>query len=264
MALMLTMFIIALAMVAEMMWPRRTLGGRLAWRWSNNFSLAAISWSINAVVASGVILLLSRWTELTHFGLLQRLGWGFWPSLALVLVITQLMGYVTHVLFHNVSWLWPLHAIHHSDVDVDVSTSYRHHPLEALVFLPVIAVVVLLLGMPLAVALAYQVFRILLSAFSHTNVRLSPALDRWLSKFIVTPDYHRVHHSSDQNYTNSNYGSLVPWFDYLFGTAKYRNFSLHEEFELGLEQGRSDKANRVDQLILGLRQFTARASRDSR
>jgi len=137
-------------------------------------------------------------------------------------------------------------------VDVDVSTSYRHHPLEPLVFLPIVSPLIILLGIGVGATLAFAVIRISLTIFSHSNISVPESVDRVLNTVIVTPDYHRVHHSRELPYTNSNYGSIVPWFDYLFGTARVREFDSHGEFDLGLDQGRSREDNRVDRMIFRL------------
>jgi sterol desaturase/sphingolipid hydroxylase (fatty acid hydroxylase superfamily) len=253
--LMFTMLVFTLALLAEMLWPRRAPSASLSRRWLNNVSLALITWYVSQFLGIWFSLALARWTDLNEYGLLHQIELGFWLSLLIVIVVLQFLSYWTHVAFHRVPWLWPLHAIHHSDVDVDATTSYRHHPLEPLVFLPLLAVATLLLGIPLTVALGYQAFRIIFTVFSHSCVRIPELWENRIRRFVVTPDYHRIHHASDPEFTNSNYGSLVPWFDYLFGSARHRDFSEHESFQLGLGTGRSPRSNRIDQLVLGLGKF---------
>ena len=231
---------LTITIAAEMLWPRRSPSAPVAWRWGNNLGLA------NVVL----ILLLADWTTVHRLGLFHQFSSGFWLPLLTLFVTLQFITYLTHIAFHRIPWLWRLHAIHHSDVDVDISTNLRHHPLEPLVFMPVLLTVVTLLGVSFEVALTYQIIGIFLNTFAHTNVRLPPKLDRILNKVLVTPDFHRVHHSSERTYTNSNYGNIVPWFDYLFGTAKSRRFEEHESFELGLEYGRDGASNRVDRMLM--------------
>jgi len=173
-----------------------------------------------------------------------------WLPLATLIVVSQFLSYITHVIFHRYPILWRLHEIHHSDVDIDVSTSYRHHPLEPLVFMPLITPLILLLGVSGQTALTYQSIVIAMTVFAHSNLRLPEAIERWLCKIVVTPDFHRLHHSSDKRFTNSNYGGFVPWFDYLFGTASHKPFEEHETMELGLEYHREPRDSRVDRLLL--------------
>jgi sterol desaturase/sphingolipid hydroxylase (fatty acid hydroxylase superfamily) len=249
-ALLITCSALVLAVFVEMLWPRRQPVTSITWRWSNNFGLAFTTWSVSKLASYAFILALARWTQVHSVGIFQQFDAGFWLPLASLLLVTEFIAYLSHVAFHHIPWLWPLHAVHHTDVDVDISTSYRHHPLEPLIFMPVIITVVLVMGISLEVAIAFQVITIFLTVFAHTNVRLPAWLDRMLNKIVVTPDFHRVHHSSEQDFTNSNYGVLVPWFDYAFGTAKSRDYAAHESFELGLEHSRKEADTRLDQLLL--------------
>lgn len=250
--LVITMVVLTVAVAAETFWPRRELQMPLTWRWGNNLVLALITWYSAHLVSYVVMMDFALWTQEHQFGLFHQFEVGLLIQLAALLVISQFMSYLTHVAFHKVPWLWPLHAVHHSDVDVDVSTSYRHHPLEPLVFLPVVAPIIILLGIGVWTTVAFAAIRIGITVFCHSNIRLPESVDKVLRKVIVTPDFHRVHHSRELPYTNSNYGSLVPWFDYLFGTARLRDFDSHENFDLGLDEGRSLDDNRVDRLVLKL------------
>ena len=249
-AIIITAAALTLAIAAEMYRPRRELSAPLGWRWGHNLTLAVLTWYVSHVASLAFILFLARWTQIHQFGLFHDYQGSLWLPLLVMLLVTQFISYVTHLLFHHVPWLWAVHAVHHSDVDVDVSTSFRHHPFEPLVFLPLLTPIVLLLGVPPAAVLGYKIVDIFLTIFSHSNVRLPRGLESTLSRFIVTPDFHRVHHSSESQFTNSNYGNIVPWFDYLFGTARKRDFDSHERFELGLEYARDRRSGRLDRLLL--------------
>jgi sterol desaturase/sphingolipid hydroxylase (fatty acid hydroxylase superfamily) len=122
------------------------------------------------------------------------------------------------VLFHAVPVLWRLHRVHHADLDFDATTGLRFHPLEILLSLGLKAAVVVLLG---AVPWAVVAFEVLLNAasvFNHGNVALPECLDRWLRWIVVTPDMHRVHHSTRMVETNSNFGfgSCTRWLRIMF------------------------------------------------
>lgn len=238
-----------LFMLWEMLAPRRKEAGGIAWRWGNNFSLGLVSWYLTAMGNTLLVLWIADWTDQRDLGLLPALGLGPVPEFVILLASTQLLSYWVHVAFHRVPWLWPLHAVHHSDTEVDVSTSYRHHPLEPLLTLPVSAPLVFMLGVSLEAVAIYRLFAVAATVFSHGNVRIPEGLERYLRLVVLTPDFHRVHHSSDARYTNSNYGSLVPWFDYLFGSARHRPYSEHETMELGLEYLREPRDSRFDHLL---------------
>lgn len=246
----ITTVVLTVAICAEMLAPRRELSAPLGWRWGNNFSLAVVTWALSHLVSVAVYFSAGKWATANEVGLFAgRPDW-FWLPLATLFLVAQFLAYVTHVIFHRYPLLWRLHEIHHSDVDVDVSTSYRHHPLEPLVFMPLITPLILLLGVPAHAALAYQGIGIALTVFAHSNLRVPEPLERWLSKLVVTPDFHRLHHASERRYTDSNYGVIVPWFDYLFGTASHRPFAEHESMQLGLEYHRAPAESRVDRLLL--------------
>lgn len=245
-----TILALAIAMLLESLAPRRKLAQGLLFRWANNFSLAAVTWYTSVLVASAFTLYLVGIADTQGFGLMKYLEAGPVASFIVYLLVTQFISYISHVLFHKVSWLWPIHALHHSDVDVDVSTTYRHHPIEPLVFLPVSAPIVMMLGVPLEVAAVYKIFEIAIQVLSHSNIRLPESVDRVLRLFILTPDFHRLHHCSENRFTDSNYGSVLPLFDYLFGTASKRPFDEQESMETGLEYLREPADSRLDRMLM--------------
>ena len=248
---MFTFAALTVGMLLESLAPRRELQQGIVWRWANNFSLSLLTWYASTYATTVFSLWLAHWTSLNQVGLLAAVGAGPVLSFFALLLLTQFISYWTHVAFHRIPWLWPLHAIHHSDVDIDVTTSYRHHPLEPILIIPIALPPILVLGIPLEVLLAYKFFEISMTIFSHSNVRLPEAIEKVLRYIILTPDFHRLHHCSEVRYTNSNYGSLVPWFDYLFRTASNRPFDDQESMEIGLEYLREPVDGRLDQLLWG-------------
>ncbi|HBO12919.1 MAG TPA: hypothetical protein DD491_09065 [Halieaceae bacterium] len=245
-----TFAIFAVALVAEGLAPARETAGNIAWRWANNFSLGLVSWYTSAVASTLFLVWLAGWTEVHQVGLLDKLGAGPVLGFLALLTLTQFLSYWVHRVFHAWRWLWPLHAIHHSDTDMDASTTYRHHPLEPLISMPLAAPAVLALGVSPEAALAYRLFDIGIQVFSHSNISLPAPLERVLRYLVLTPDFHRVHHCAEARYTNSNYGSLVPWFDYLFGTARHRGAGEQRSMALGLEYLREPGDSRIDRLLL--------------
>jgi sterol desaturase/sphingolipid hydroxylase (fatty acid hydroxylase superfamily) len=250
-----TLCALILCMVLEALFPRRSLRQPLLWRWGNNFSLALVTWYTSVVASSLFVVYAAQFTNSLGFGLLPALNAGPLLSFTILLLVVQLSSYVIHIAFHKIPLLWPLHAIHHSDVEIDISTSYRHHPLEPLVSLPLMVPLVLLLGAPVEVAVTYKALEIFMAVFNHSNLRLPAWLDRILRLVLVTPDFHRLHHCSQRQFTDSNYGGVVPWFDYLFGTASNRPYAEQESMELGLEYQREPADSRLDRMILA--PFTA-------
>jgi sterol desaturase/sphingolipid hydroxylase (fatty acid hydroxylase superfamily) len=183
----------------------------------------------------------------THgWGLLNNVDLPGWLAVMLCVVMLDLLIYLQHVLFHALPILWRLHLVHHADLDVDATTGVRFHPLEVLLSLGIKIGAVVLLGVP---ALSVLLFEILLNAtsiFNHGNVRLPGWLDRILRLIVVTPEMHRIHHSILSRETNSNFGFNLPWWDYLFGTYRFRPAAGHERMTVGLERYRDKR--RADQL----------------
>jgi sterol desaturase/sphingolipid hydroxylase (fatty acid hydroxylase superfamily) len=171
-------------------------------------------------------------------------------AIALTLLLLDLAIYVQHVLTHAVPALWRLHRVHHTDLDLDVTTGVRFHPFEILLsVLYKIALVVALGAHPLAVL----IFEVLLngsSLFNHANVRLPAMLERWLRLIWVTPEMHRVHHSVLRRETDSNYGSCLSLWDRLFGTYVAQPQAGHDRMTIGLEAFRTPAEQSLWSLLM--------------
>lgn len=219
-------------------------------RWLNNLGLTAIGHSFLYLLDRMMLVLAAWWVSSMGGGLLQALEAPFIVSLIATLLVIEFAGYLLHLLFHKVPALWRLHAIHHSDTGVDFTTTYRHHPVEivlnSLLSLPFI----LILGPPALAVLAVEVFRTVMIYTGHANIYIPEPVDRFLRRFLVTPDFHRLHHCSERKHTDSNYSVMVPWFDYLFGTASQRPFKEQETMTLGLEYYRDARSSRLDRMLL--------------
>ena len=158
----------------------------------------------------------------------RRTGWGLfnlvalpaWVAVVAAVILLDLAIYLQHVLFHAVPALWRLHRMHHADLDFDVTTGVRFHPVEILLSMLIKLGVIAALGAPAVAVLIFEVLLNATSMFNHGNVRLPRRLDRVLRWLVVTPDMHRVHHSIVPRETNSNFGFNLPWWDRLFGTYR--------------------------------------------
>jgi len=173
-----------------------------------------------------------------------------WIGVVASVILLDLAIYFQHVLFHAVPMLWRLHRMHHADLDIDVSTGLRFHPIEILLSMVIKLAVVTALG---ASAVAVLIFEILLNAtsmFNHSNIRIAPQIDRILRWFVVTPDMHRVHHSILRRETNSNFGFNLPWWDRLFGTYRAQPAAGHEAMTIGIEQFRNRRELGLDRMLL--------------
>jgi len=171
-------------------------------------------------------------------------------AILLSVLALDLAIYLQHLMFHAVPLFWRLHRMHHADLDFDVTTGARFHPIEIILSMLIKFAVILALGPP---AVGVLIFEILLNAssmFNHGNVRIPAAIDRVLRWAVVTPDMHRVHHSIKPRETNSNFGFSLPWWDHLFGTYRAEPQAGHEAMTLGIEQFRSPRELWLDRMLL--------------
>lgn len=164
----------------------------------------------------------------------------------LAILLLDLIVYLQHVMFHAVPVLWRLHQVHHADLDFDVSTGIRFHPLEIILSMLLKCVVILILGAPPLAVLCFEVLLNATAMFNHGNVRMPLALDGLIRNILVTPDMHRVHHSTRVVETNSNYGFNLPWWDKLFGTYRAQPEAGQAGMTIGLDGLRDPR--QVDRL----------------
>ena len=145
------------------------------------------------------------------------------------------------MLFRSVPALWRLHRMHHADLDFDVTTGARFHPIEILLSMLIKFAVIAVIGAPAAAVIIFEVLLNATAMFNHGNFRLPVGLDRVLRLFVVTPDMHRVHHSIEDHETNSNFGFNLPLWDRLFGTYKDQPDAGHEAMTIGIRDYREPK-----------------------
>lgn len=236
--------------VWELAAPRRRQEIPRVIRWTNNLGL---------VVIDTIVLRLSFPILAVGLAVIARdRGWGLfniidapgWVTVLVSIVILDLVIYLQHVMFHAVPALWRLHRMHHADLEFDVTTGLRFHPVEILLSMGIKLAVVMALGPP---AVAVLIFEVLLNAtamFNHSNIRLPMLVDRFLRLIVVTPDMHRVHHSIRPEETNSNFGFNLPWWDRLLGTYKAQPKAGHEEMSIGIEQFRTTRDLWLDRMLV--------------
>jgi len=191
--------------------------------------------------------------------LAEQRGWGLLhairpiPAVLVVAVAILLLDfsiYLQHVLFHAVPALWRVHRVHHADIDVDVTTGSRFHPVEIILSMLIKFATIIALGTSPMAVLLFEVLLNVGSLFDHTNLRLLSGLDRILRLVLVTPDMHRVHHSAWEVETNTNFGFTFPWWDYLCGTYRAQPAAGHEAMTVGLTSFRDPKYLRLDRTLL--------------
>jgi sterol desaturase/sphingolipid hydroxylase (fatty acid hydroxylase superfamily) len=234
----------------EIVAPRRAQAIGRGRRWPNNLGVVAVDTLLIRILLPTSAVGLAFVAEARGFGLFNMIALPFWASVLAAVIILDLAIYLQHVLFHAVPALWRLHRMHHADLEFDVSTGVRFHPIEILISALIKLGVVAGIGAP---AIAVLIFEVLLNAttmFNHGNVRMPRALDHALRWIVVTPDMHRVHHSILPRETNSNFGFNLPWWDYLFGTYRARPAAGHNAMTIGIEQFRDARELGLDRMLL--------------
>jgi sterol desaturase/sphingolipid hydroxylase (fatty acid hydroxylase superfamily) len=211
-----------LVLAAMALWelaaPRRALGHARLQRWPMNLGIVVLNTALLRLVLPLTAVGLAAVASERGWGLLNQLAPAPWIALIAAVVALDLAIYLQHVLFHAVPALWRLHRMHHADLDFDVTTGVRFHPVEILLSALIKLGAVAALGPPVAAVLVFELALNATSMFNHGNVRLPLAADRALRWLLVTPDMHRVHHSAVPRETNSNFGFSLPWWDRIFGT----------------------------------------------
>lgn len=233
--------IFALMTVWEIVAPRRPLAAPRVKRWPTNLSIVVLN-TITArllfsttAVGAAVVAAQNQW------GVLNLLDWPNWMRVVAALVAMDFALYLQHVVFHAVPMLWRLHMMHHADLDVDVTTGARFHPVEIVISMLIKLVAIAVTGAPPVAVLIFEVVLNATSMFNHSNVRMPETLDRLLRWIVVTPDMHRIHHSVIRDETNSNFGFSLPWWDRLLGTYRSEPEKSQVDMPLGLEQFRNPR-----------------------
>ena len=236
---------LTILLIAEAIWPRRELVLGRNPRWLTH----AFFFLTNAVVGRLLAFIMvvgvaANWAAQNSFGLFNLTDWPWWLEAASAFIMLDFAVWLQHVAMHKWPLLWRMHAVHHSDRDLDATTALRFHPLELIVSTLYKSAWVALLGVPVLVALGFELWLNANALFNHSNIRLPKSLDRILRNILITPDMHLVHHSTVVSEQNSNYGFALTVWDRLFRT--YRSESAHGEAnqQIGLaEHGDSRPAS---------------------
>ncbi|MEK7207335.1 MAG: sterol desaturase family protein [Pseudomonadota bacterium] len=235
----------------EFVAPRRTLILARPARWASNLGIVFLNSVLLRVIFPVGAVGVAAFAAGQGWGLLNHFALPYAAAVLLSVVALDFAIYLQHVMFHAVPALWRLHRMHHADLDFDVTTGARFHPIEIILSMLIKFAVIVVLGAPV---LAVIVFEVLLNAtamFNHSNVRIPLALDRIIRWFIVTPDMHRVHHSILGHETNSNFGFNLPLWDRLFGTYRDQPELGHEKMTIGIRDFRApQQADRLAGMLL--------------
>jgi len=242
--------VFALMALWELLAPRRgqTIGRGV--RWPHNIAIVVIDTVVVRILFPTAAVGLALIAETRGWGLFNHLGLPWWINIPLAVIVLDLAIYAQHVLFHAVPVLWRLHRMHHADLEFDVTTGVRFHPVEIVLSMAIKLGVVVALGTSAVGVLIFEILLNATSMFNHGNVRIPARLDRILRWLVVTPEMHRVHHSIEPAETNSNFGFNLPWWDRLFGTYRAQPAAGHEAMTIGIDEFRDPRELRLDRMLL--------------
>jgi sterol desaturase/sphingolipid hydroxylase (fatty acid hydroxylase superfamily) len=230
-------FLIVLGLTAfwQYSWSFRPIQDLLRKKWLNHLGLAFINLLVLRVLFAGSILWAARLAARHHWGLFQNVEAGFLFSVVFTVVFLDWMAYYLHRIYHAVPFLWNIHRVHHTDTEVESTTGLRFHPLEQVATTLWKGFFIVLLGAPFSGVFIYEVLLLASILFNHTNARLPKWMEPLVRLLFVTPDMHRVHHSSEPKETNSNFGFIFSFWDRALMTYQSDSRKGQEGIVLGLE-----------------------------
>jgi len=230
----------------ELLAPRRSPRVSKPLRWLNNLGLFALNTLVLRLLFPAAAVGIALSVGEMGWGLFNLLTLPFWFEIFAALLLLDLAIYLQHIMMHRVPLLWRLHRVHHADLDIDMTTGSRFHTIEIIVSMLIKGVVILLLGPALIAVLIFEVLLNGMAIFNHANVSLPPAVERVVRYLLVTPDMHRVHHSTVRRETDSNYGFNLSIWDRMFRTYIDQPEMGHDKMAIGIAEFRD--AKQVDQL----------------
>jgi len=240
-ALRVAIFLVVFLIMAawEVIAPRRRLTVPRGRRWIANLGILIVNTALVRAVFPAAAVGIALFAEARGVGLLHAFELGMGLEVLLALIALDLAIYLQHVMFHAVPLLWRLHRVHHADLDIDVTTGTRFHPVEMLLSMGIKAAAILVIGAPALAVLVFEIALNVTAMFNHSNARMPGRLDAVLRWLVVTPDMHRVHHSIRPEETSRNFGFNLPWWDRFFGTYQVAPREGHERMIIGIPECRA-------------------------
>jgi sterol desaturase/sphingolipid hydroxylase (fatty acid hydroxylase superfamily) len=245
-------FLGAFAVMAiwEVVAARRELTASKGARWLGNLTLIVLDAFIVRLLFPAAAVGMALTADRLSWGLFNNLSLPIWLTVLLSVVLLDLAIYLQHVMFHVIPALWRLHLVHHADVDIDVTTGIRFHPIEIVLSMVIKFGVIAILGAPVLGVLLFEIILNGLAMFNHGNVRIPLRIDKYLRLIFVTPDMHRVHHSVIEMEYNTNFGFNLSCWDRLMGTYLAQPSKGHDGMTIGLPHFRETKWHSLPRLLL--------------
>lgn len=225
----------------ELLAPRRTLTVSKFIRWANNLGLVFFNSFVLRLVFPTLAVGMAAFATEQGWGIFNYFDWPMWLEFIAAIIILDLIIYLQHVMVHAVPAFWRLHRLHHADLDYDLTTGARFHPLEIILSMVIKFAAVLVLGPSVLAVIVFEIILNAMAMFNHGNIKLPLSLDKVLRLFVVTPDMHRVHHSVEDDEANSNFGFNLSLWDRIFGTYRDQPRGGHLDMQIGIRKFREQK-----------------------
>jgi sterol desaturase/sphingolipid hydroxylase (fatty acid hydroxylase superfamily) len=229
--------------------PRRIRSVSRSRRWPSNLAVVVLNTVAVRVLFPVAAVGLALVAETRGWGLFNQIAPPHWFAIVLSVALLDLVIYLQHVMLHAVPLLWRIHRMHHADLDFDVTTGVRFHPIEIVLSMVLKLGAVAALGLPAVAVLTFEVLLNATSMFNHSNLLIPIQMDRVLRLLVVTPDMHRVHHSIVVDETNSNFGFNLSWWDRVLGTYCDQPAAGHEAMTIGIEHFQDPRELRLDRMF---------------
>jgi sterol desaturase/sphingolipid hydroxylase (fatty acid hydroxylase superfamily) len=230
---------------AELAVPFRTPGQPRLRRWRTNLALFALDTLALRLLVPGAMLGAALLAGERGWGLFNLLPLPGWLAIVLAVLALDFALWTQHWATHRVPLLWRMHRVHHADRDFDVTTAARFHPFEIVLSMFYKMAVVIALGAPAPGVVLFELLFTAATLFNHSNLHLPPRAEAWVRHLLVTPDMHRIHHSARRAETDSNFGTLLPWWDRLLGTYVAQPRAGQRDMIVGLERWQSEEPGKL-------------------
>jgi sterol desaturase/sphingolipid hydroxylase (fatty acid hydroxylase superfamily) len=236
-------FLVMLLVMAswEVLAPRRSFSASRPRRWASNLGIVVLNAVVLRLVFPAATVGIAVAAQTRGWGLFNNVSMSAGLTLLLAVALLDFVIYLQHVMFHAVPLFWRFHRMHHTDLDLDVTSGLRFHPAEMILSMVVKACAVVLIGPSPTAIIVFEVVLNVTAMFNHGNAYIPAGIDRVLRWFVVTPDMHRVHHSVIPKETDSNFGFNIPWWDRLCGTYRAQPREGHEAMTIGLSEYQDER-----------------------
>lgn len=242
-----TVIVVSILIILEFVLPRKVRIFTRFFRWINNFGIIVI----NRIILYLIVLVPVTLSDFNPFtGVMNLVELPILIKFFLGFIILDLTIYFQHKLFHASPFLWKLHMMHHTDMDLDFSSALRFHPFEILISMAIKLLTIWIWGISTSTLIVFEILLNLFAMFNHSNLYIPKKADSVLRFFIITPDMHRIHHSVHMRECNSNFGTIFSFWDFLFKSYCKDPIDGHDDMVLGVRNYMDIKYQKIHWMLI--------------